>query len=105
MSEAPHQLRVPRSENQITLNIGDLERRIKQHGISVRKDSPHRVCYRTVCTGCGKNAPFAPHGVRRRTLRYIVDNRVVCTVIWLARWRCRQCRRTFTDYPDFRFAL
>ena len=30
---------------------------------------------------------------------------VVCTEIWLARWKCRQCGRTFTDYPDFRTAV
>jgi hypothetical protein len=26
-------------------------------------------------------------------------------VIWLARWRCRECGRSFTDYPDFRPAV
>ena len=87
------------------MSIACLERRIKQHDTDVRKNSRDRVCYRTVCAGCGKNAPFAPHGLRRRTLRYIVENSVVCVVIYLARWRCRRCGRTFTDHPDFRLAL
>jgi hypothetical protein len=104
-SEAPHQLRVPRSNESSTLSIDDLTQRIKQHDIDVRKNPRDRVCYRTVCAGCGKKAPFAPHELRRRRLRYIVGNSVVCTVIWLARWRCRECGRTFTDHPDFRLAL
>ena len=104
-SEAPHRLRVPRSIESSSLSIGKLEIRIKQHDAAVRKNPRDRVCYRTVCAGCGKKAPFAPHGLRKRSLRYIVANSVVCTVIWLARWRCRRCGRTFTDYPDFRLAL
>jgi rRNA maturation endonuclease Nob1 len=104
-SEAPYQLRVPRSNTTSPLSIDDLTQQIKQHDIGVRKNPRDRVCYRTVCAGCGKNAPFASHGLRQRGLRYIVDNSVVCSVIWLARWRCRGCGRTFTDHPDFRLAL
>ena len=88
-----------------SLNIGDLEQRIKEHQAGVQKNPRDRVCYRRVCAGCDKKAPFAPHGLRKRTLRYIVRNSVVCSVIWLARWRCRRCGRTFTDHPDFRTAL
>ena len=88
-----------------SLNIGDFEQRIKEHEAGVQKNPRDRVCYRTVCAGCDKKAPFAPHGLRKRTLRYIVRNSVVCNVIWLARWRCRRCGRTFTDHPDFRSAL
>jgi hypothetical protein len=30
---------------------------------------------------------------------------VVCVRIWLARWRCCTCGRSFTDHPDFRPAV
>jgi hypothetical protein len=30
---------------------------------------------------------------------------VLCVTIWLARWRCWNCRHVFTDYPDFRTPL
>ncbi len=83
----------------------NLAEEIKQHNAAVQRNCRDRVCYRTVCAACGKNAPFAPHQVRPRNLRYIVRNSVVCVVIWLARWRCRGCGRTFTDYPDFRLAV
>ena len=93
------------SQQEVELSICNLEEVIKRHEAAVRTHSRERVCYRTVCAGCGKSPPFGPHGLRRRTLRYIVENGVVCVTIWLARWRCRQCGRIFTDYPDFRLAV
>ncbi|MDH3769941.1 MAG: hypothetical protein OET79_03000 [Nitrospirota bacterium] len=83
-------------------NLGDL---IKRHNELVRTNSQDRHRYRESCAGCGEDASLAPHELRRRTLRYVVANSVLSVVIWLARWRCRSCGRTFTDYPDFRFAL
>ena len=85
--------------------IENTQNAIKQHHATVQQNSRDRLCYRTVCAACGKNAPFAPHQVRARNLRYFVENQVVCVVIWLARWRCRRCGRTFTDYPPFRLAV
>ena len=93
------------SPNISNLSIVNLAEEIKQHNDAVQRNSRNRVCYRAICAACGKNAPFAPHDVRPRNLRYVVENNVVCVVIWLARWRCRHCRWRFTDYPDFRFAL
>ena len=87
------------------MSIVNLADQIKQHQAAVLRNSRDRVCYRTVCAACGKKGPFAPHQVRARNLRYLVENQVVCTVIWLARWRCRGCGRTFTDLPDFRTAV
>ena len=49
--------------------------------------------------------PFRPHELRRRGLRLIAEHTVLCVTIWLARWRCRECRYVFTDYPDFRTPL
>jgi len=87
------------------MSMPDLANEINQHNASVRRNSRDRVCYQTVCTACGKDAPFAAHELRRRSLRYFVANEVVCVMIWLARWRCRRCGRRFTDYPDFRLAV
>ena len=87
------------------MSIVNLAEEIQRHNDGVRKKSQDRICYRTVCAACGKHAPFAPHEIRRRKLRYIVDNGVVCVVSWLTRWRCRGCGRRFTDYPDFRLAV
>ena len=87
------------------MSMPDLANEIKQHNAAVRRNSRDRVCYRTVCAACGKNAPFAAHELRTRNLRYIVANDVICVVIWLARWRCGHCGRRFTDFPDFRLAV
>ena len=83
----------------------DLAAEIKQHDAAVRRNSRDRVRYRTVCAGCGKNAPFAAHELRKRGLRYIDGGKVILVAILLARWRCGHCRRTFTDYPPFRLAV
>ena len=83
----------------------DLAAAIKEHNDRVRTVSENRWCYRRACANCennDENRLFAPHELRRRTLRYPLATQVVCTVIWLARWRCRRCGRTFTDYPTFR---
>ena len=86
----------------------DLAALIKEHNARVRRVSENRWRYRTTCANCENNAEqnqFAPHELRRRTLRYPRATEVVCAEIWLARWKCRQCGRTFTDYPDFRTAV
>jgi hypothetical protein len=84
---------------------------VEDHNRAVRRRSADRVWYRQSCPGCLKPGPFAPHELRRRGLRLVVKDVVlgalcvVCTTVWLARWRCRKCDRVFTDYPDFRTAL
>jgi len=83
----------------------DLATEIKRHGAGIARNSRDRVRYRTVCAACGKNAPFAPHELRKRGLRYIAAGKVILVTILLARWRCGHCRRTFTDYPPFRPAI
>ena len=89
----------------VPLNMQHLEALIKRHNGLVRTYSRDRHRYQKSCIGCGEDTALAPHELRRRTLRYVVANSVLCVVIWLARWRCRNCGRSFTDYPDFRFAL
>ena len=85
--------------------MADLAVEINKHNDAVRRNSRDRVRYRTICVGCEENELFAPHELRRRQLRYILGNQVIRTVIWLARWRCCNCGRRFTDHPDFRTAL
>jgi len=75
---------------------------VEAHNRSVCQRGSSRICCRGSCGRCGQPGPFAPHEVRRRTLRLIVDYSVLCVAVWLARWRCRRCRYVFTDYPDFR---
>ena len=86
-------------------NIANLAEQIKNHNAAVRRNSRDRVRYRKTCAVCVKGEVFAPHEVRCRWLRYILDNQVRIERLWLARWRCCGCGRTFTDHPDFRPAV
>lgn len=81
------------------------EVQVEQHNQSVRRRGSERACYRKCCARCHSPAPFAPHEVRPRGLRVIVNRTVIVLTVWLARWRCRKCRHQFTDYPDFRTPL
>jgi hypothetical protein len=78
---------------------------VEEHNQAVRRQSADRACYRQLCSRCGERGHFAPHELRRRGLRLLVEHTVLCMTIWLARWRCRNCRYIFTDYPDFRTPL
>jgi hypothetical protein len=78
---------------------------VERHNQAVRQPSAVRACYRKSCARCGHVGRFAPHELRRRGLRLVVNHMVLCLTVWLARWRCRKCRYVFTDYPDFRTPL
>jgi len=78
---------------------------VETHNRAVRRQSADRTCYRDLCSRCGERGCFAPHELRRRGLRLIVNHTVLCVTLWLARWRCWNCRLVFTDYPDFRTSL
>lgn len=84
--------------------MNDLAEVVNRHNEAVRTLSEVRIRYRHICAVCEGRA-FAPHELRRRTLRLIVGNGVLVMTIWLARWRCLACRRIGTDYPPFRLAL
>ena len=75
---------------------------VEKHNDAVRRRGAERACYRKACARCDAEGRFAPHELRRRGLRLIVGQTVLCLTVWLARWRCRRCRYVFTDYPDFR---
>ena len=68
----------------------------------MRRRSADRACYRQSCSRCGQRDRFAPR-VRRRGLRLLMEHTVLCVIIWLARWRCRNCRYIFTDYPELSY--
>ena len=87
------------------MNIANLDDEIKKHNDAVRRNSRDRVRYRKVCAVCKIGEAFAPYELRRRWLRYIVGNKVLCVWIWLARWKCCNCGRRFTDHPNFRLAV
>ena len=80
-------------------------REIERHNQAVRRPRTVRVCYRKSCARAAHPGRFAPHELRCRGLRLNVNHTVLCLTTWLARWRCRNCRYVFTDYPDFRTAL
>ena len=101
----------PRSSNKKDLAIGIELRRpttvseVEKHNQAVGRPGADRKRYRGICGRCGHGDDFAPHDVRRRGLRLLIGNTVLCMTVWLARWRCRKCRRVWTDYPDFRTPL
>lgn len=78
---------------------------IEQHNLSVRRRGADRKRYREFCARCDAQASFSPHDLRRRGLRVVSCHAVLLMTVWLARWRCKQCRHVFTDYPDFRTSL
>jgi hypothetical protein len=84
--------------------MSDLVVVVNQHNNAVRTLAENRVCYREHCAICNGQR-FAPHELRRRSLRLIVAQRVVVMTLWVARWRCLECRRIWTDYPPFRLAI
>ena len=83
----------------------DLDSKIKKHHDAVLRFSSERERYRRVCPVCENSSGFVVHDVRPRELRYDVGNEVRSQQIRLVRWRCGECKRTFTDYPPFRFTL
>jgi hypothetical protein len=81
------------------------EAQVQQHNRFVQRRGAERTCYRKFCARCESPGPFAPHDVRSRGLRTIVEHTVLLLTVWIARWQCRKCRHVFTDYPDFRTPL
>lgn len=81
------------------------ESEVQKHNQAVMRRGPDRRCYTKHCGRCQNENPFSPHDLRRRGLRLIENDMVLCVTLWLARWQCRKCRYVFTDYPDFRTPL
>lgn len=82
----------------------ELIRLINGHSEHIKKCTI--TCATTVCCHCGmhvggNHAPFAFHGARPRRFLVLVGLYVCKVPALLARWRCPDCRKTFTDYPSF----
>lgn len=65
-------------------------------------------CSRAACPACNAQDDLSRKDIRRRQLRYFdydpktkAWNVVVCK-LRLARWKCGNCTKCFSDYPDFR---
>ncbi len=75
---------------------------IEKHTRSVKCGGRDRVRYRNNCPHCEHRDDFAFHDVRDRKLLVLIGGGVVAILIALARWKCRRCGHSFTDYPFFR---
>lgn len=71
------------------------------------KQRKHR-CSTKRCTDCGfqpdATRQFSRHGCRRRRFLIVIGQFVRTVRAVLPRWRCPDCRRTFTEYPAFAMA-
>ena len=80
-----------------------IESRISSHNQSVPNLTPP-----TMCKACQACHTMRRKDLRRRGLSYLMPLGltnmvfVVTRYLILVRWRCKACRFTFTDYPDFR---
>ena len=86
----------------IDLKAPETQAQVRQHNEGVGRPGAVRTCYANLCARGEASDSFRPHDVRSRGLRIVLDNAVLFMTVWLARWRCRECRYVFTDYPDFR---
>ncbi len=74
--------------------------KIRQHETEIlTEETPGRLVQ---CPKCGiKASTFKKHAQRKRFVYVIVRNVVNQILTLLVRWRCSNCRGTFTRYPDF----
>jgi len=81
------------------------EQEIKDH--TRKLEAGEQPCYRQACPHCAvkPEQPFRVHQCRRRTFRLLVERCVRVYRSWVLRLKCPHCKRTFTDYPPFRFTF
>ena len=81
------------------------EQEIKDHTRKI--EAGERPCFCQACPHCAAEPEksFAVHQCRRRTFRIVVEHGVRVYRSWVLRMKCPNCKRTFTDYPPFRFAV
>jgi len=54
------------------------------------------------CPQCReKSDSFKRHDTRKRILNIINDQIITAVICLLVRWKCPECGKTFTQYPDF----
>ncbi len=75
-------------------------KQIEQHTALVRGNRV--VCGLPECPKC-RFSPhlFKPHERKPRQFYVIVDQWVITVMGLLMRWKCPDCKKTATDYPDF----
>jgi len=79
--------------------MDDLRKEIKDYNQSVLDLSFE--CRRDTCPGCKKVPDFAKHDVSPRQFRIREDDLICVVASWRVRFRCRDCRKVFTEYPPF----
>ena len=89
----------------MSTEIKGQELEIKNH--TKKLESGEYVCYCQACPHCvvKPEQPFRVHQCRRRTFRILVERCIRVYRSWVLRLKCPHCKRTFTDYPPFRFAV
>ena len=76
-----------------------LEQKIKIHNEQIQKSNKP---YSKKCPRCNSKARyFQKHSIRKRKFLLQIENIVKEVLGILARWKCSECSRTFTDYPSF----
>lgn len=79
--------------------LSNLEEKIKKHNKQIEIS---KMPYTKKCPRCNREARyFQRHSVRKRKLLVLIKNIVKKVSGVLVRWKCSECRRTFTDYPNF----
>jgi len=80
--------------------LSKIEKTIHQYNEKVRKKS-HKPEVKS-CPRCsGVEQYFQRHELRERKYLVRIENIVKRIIGFLVRWRCMECEKTFTDYPDF----
>lgn len=73
---------------------------IEEYNEKVRKNQVK--CPLPLCECCKTKADdFKRHETRQRKFYVIVDDMVKVIIGLLIRWKCPNCNKTFTGYPDF----
>lgn len=83
-----------------------IESQILTHNQAVTTLTPPKTC--KACLACHQ---MHRKDCRRRTINYLTPCSltnlilVASAYLILVRWRCKACKFTYTDYPDFRPSL
>lgn len=77
-----------------------VEQMINEHNAKVKS-----VIIECSCSQCPKCHEccngFKRHDIYERRVCFIMDGFIKTVIVWLKRWKCPLCKRTFVDYPCF----
>lgn len=80
--------------------ISKIEEKIKQHTEKIKAkqyDMPRGLCPKC----CEEPGYFRLHESRPRYFLFVVESLVKKVESLLLRWKCKLCKATFSEYPDF----